>query len=632
VYPSITHKKRGVVHKTEAKQCLMKVTSTDKPTLEYEWEDAGKNELGHKHEIFRIKMRKLPANRHLQICYNSDNTVSELKAPIGLDEKLLTTYRFKYTVNDSYKKIKTEVYDAGNQKTVYDYPDNNRLRAITRYRGNSSYELYLKERFRWGKAETSNCGWLIANWIEECHGWIQKCTTYDYDNKGNVVKETLFGNLTGNNEIPVIIDHQTELPIINGCENVSTFRTYSQCGLNLLLSETLGEKTFEFTYYPKTNLIKEKYTLIKGEIKQREFYSYDDDKVLIKKIVDDGSNRGSEDLTGITERKMTLITPSKSPVVGFPEIVEEYFIQDGRNLLLSKKVNTFNIDGKVTSEQVYDANGCFAYQNLWDYDAHGNLIRKVDAFGQETSYQYDANDNLIKLQGPDTSYYQTYDYDFSNRLIAEKLHTLNGTTYAKRFGYDLLGNKIWESDIYDNRTHFVYDELNRPIKVTYPDGTSTYTEYDVLNNPTRYVDENGHITTKRYTIRNQVAEIGFPDGSRENYLYNILGYLVEKIERNGTRVCYSNDGFGRVLKEERFSANGILLNTKSNTYNSTNILSETDASGITTFYHYDGASRLIRKVKGDIESHYEYDSLGRLFKTIEGSRVTMDRKFKPWIE
>jgi YD repeat-containing protein len=60
----------------------------------------------------------------------------------------------------------------------------------------------------------------------------------------------------------------------------------------------------------------------------------------------------------------------------------------------------------------------------WEYDAHGNLTKEVNALGEAIIKSYDDNDHLVFQQGPRFNYHLRYVYDYSNRLIREEeIHT-----------------------------------------------------------------------------------------------------------------------------------------------------------------------------------------------------------------
>lgn len=639
-YPGLKHKytvhQKEKTKKTFEKQCVEQVISSNKPTVKYVWEEAGKDENGFKHEQFRISKKILPEERTVYVNYNDDNTVKRLFAPAGVDNRLLLVNRFEYTKSPSGNPIKTKVYDALNHKTHYLYPEDGRLQSILRYSGRSNYHyslygcinnhpnisnyaLYSKEQFTWGLKGTVHCGFLRAHRIEDKNGRVNKAILYDYDPRGNVIKETLFGNLTGHCTVPIKIDEYSDLPTENGVDKYTIYRTFSDCRRNLILSETDGKKKVEWRYLPNTNLVKEKFVIVDEKIILREYYDYNDDRILERKMVDDGSTRDRNNLTGVTERRVTAIVPTQTPIVGLPGLIEEryYDLTTHEEYLLTRKINTYNNLGRIIREEKYDAHGDFVGASTWDYDAHGNVICTRNILGQTTRFRYDANDNLIYKKGPDGSFHQKFEYDFMNRLIAEKIHVSGGEIYTRRYGYNLIGNQAWESDLRGNETCFTYDEMSRlKSKTTQCGSSETYT-YNVLNQLKSMTHPNGSETRKKLTVRGQDALIRYPDGSTEKFRYDLFGRLIEKRQRNLTKVRYRYDALDREIECKVYAPSGELLTRTKKNYNAFHLISETDPNGNTTYYRYDGAGRLISTKKGDRETRYGYDALGRRNATYE---------------
>ena len=79
-----------------------------------------------------------------------------------------------------------------------------------------------------------------------------------------------------------------------------------------------------YTYNPGTNLLAKKIIYDKDFIKKRTFHSYNDDKVCIKIIEDDGSEEEESKIYSVTyERHIKEIRPKeKLPGVGLPEIIQ----------------------------------------------------------------------------------------------------------------------------------------------------------------------------------------------------------------------------------------------------------------------------------------------------------------------
>lgn len=600
----------------------------------------------------RVVRRERPKNRFLEISYYRSGKndvggetvkvskdedliwrkVKMLSAPVGSDASSIPIFRFFYekTKNDQNEKMyRTRVYDALNHKTVYEHSKDERLTAIHKYSGTEKHTPYCTERLFWGKKETPNCGNLVARSIEDASGKVHFCRVLEYDLSGNVTQTHLYGNLSGHHDIPIVLD-EDGFPIQTGHqeapESYVKHYTYSNDGLNLVLSEMDDKKKMTYTYLPNTHLLTGKLTWSEGMIQIREFYDYDENGVMILKTVDDGGTPDPQNLTGVTERRLQRIRPTSGNLVGLPEVVEESFInmETSREVPLKKTVHTYTKEGWLQSQTVYDSCGQQRYTQHWKYNKQGNIIRKEDPLGQVTEYRYDENNNRIYERGPRVDYHRELTYDYANRLISEEDIRTDGTRLVTRHHYDYVGNRTQTIDHYGNATTFDYDAFGRIIKTVSPavcdeKGSSitptTTTKYNVMSHPTVQTDPLGHETRVCYTIRGKPSRISHPDGSEESYHYNLDGTLHRHTAKNGSITTYTYDYLNRIIKTEVHSANGELFTSSSATYSAFHLLSETDGEGNVTHYSYDGAGRLLSLSKGPKKTTYVYDTLGRRIQT-----------------
>jgi YD repeat-containing protein len=206
--------------------------------------------------------------------------------------------------------------------------------------------------------------------------------SYRYDAYGNPIEETFSGNLTG-----------------EGVEESSTImRTFSQDGRNLLLREEHPNgKILSFCYLENTNLLTAKLTLDRPQILQREFWEYDENHNLIKKIVDDGLTPEKENLTGVNYRRFTKYRLKQDlPFLHLPKTIDEGYLEAGKEKLLTRTHLTYDTYGNVSQEDVHDAEGICAYTIKKSYSESGNLLSESNALGQIASYEYDARGHQIR--------------------------------------------------------------------------------------------------------------------------------------------------------------------------------------------------------------------------------------------
>lgn len=561
------------------------------------------------------------------------NRVKLLRAPVGTDGTPIITHRFFYvakTKKDSPNEFlngSTDVLDAYNHKTSYHYCANHRLSRFEKYTGNELYNLYSSENYVW----KSN-GNILCKRLENGSGDVLTAQVFEYDGVGNVLCQRDYGNISGNS--PAIVLGKKGLPEPNGAECYAKYSTYSNDAWHLLLSQ--GEdngKGYLYAYKSNTDLVTSKLTVDHGAIRIREFFEYDHNAVLIKKIKDDGSCVNKDDLSNVTERHITYIYPRKEAPIGLPEWIKEVYLDlaTGQEKLLKKIHREFSKEGYLLSEEYYDADKVHQYTLYWEYNSHGKVILEKNALGEVIEKAYDENDNLVYEHGPNPNFRKAYVYDFSNQLICYKEIYPDGTYQITHHKYDLVGNRISTIDPSGNETQFRYDEFGRVVQTFYPPiptengelvRTSTVNVYDVQNNIIVFSDQRGESTHKRYNAHGNPVAISYPDGTHEAYEYNLDGTLRKWTSPNGSYTIYTNDCFGRVLREETYSPQNELLSRISSTYSSFHLTSTTDAAGHITTYQYDCAGRKISIVKGDRKTMMVYDSFGRLIRTTEWSNHT----------
>jgi RHS repeat-associated protein len=558
--------------------------------------------------------------------------VKKLQAPVGTDQTPITTHRFVYHCKlkkhkkDGRKELQegtTDVYDAYDHLTRYAYDDSHRLSSITRYQGGSDEAPYTKESFLWGKNDSPQEGNLLGKIFKDGQGHVHHARYFTYDAYGNVLTSSLCGRLTGLSAPDIVLD-ASKHPISNGYECESKSYTYSEDGLNLVLSETDSNgKTIFYDYINGTDHLRAKYVAYEGQIQLREFYFYDDHFVLIRKITDDGKSPAVDDLTGVTERHLTDIQPRKSTPFGLPENMQESCLDltTGQQKLIRGTHFDYSPQGRLLKQDIFDANGQLAYTLTWEYDDHGNVISETNALGQTTIKKYDANDNLIFEQGPSADFYIQNSYDFANRLIRQEEIHADGKHFVTTHRYDYLGQCIATINPYSHETRQDFDDFGRVVAIHYPavlneEGQWVYPTvskiYDIAGYPICVTDAKGRQTKIEYNIRGQLIQIIHPDHTTEQLIYRLDGQLVEKREKNGLRIVYLRDPLGRITEESCYAPDGQLLKKTQHVYNALHLLQSIDSEGGITEYSYDAAGRLEWTRQGEQVKQNIYDSLGRL--------------------
>ncbi|MBT4444508.1 MAG: RHS repeat-associated core domain-containing protein [Waddliaceae bacterium] len=621
--------------------------------IDIEYYSGGDNDVGSRHNIVNIK-----PYHHDDSCLNRTRLLRE---PVGNDAEPIITATFIYELDEithgkaweknRYREVcggKTIVYDALDNATIYNY--NKRIisvEGLLSENDSGQRETYRIKKFYWANNDSKDSTNLIATTLSDKNGkgkgndGVAWSRAFKYDKKGNVLEEVLYGNITGDAPETFTVHKKTGVPISN-IECYATRYTYSKDGLNLITSKITDNGTItKYRYKTGTNLLEaELVGTVDDPIQLRTFYSYDKNACMTQKIVDDGiTEYDSEKPFFKTQRLVTKIKPydavdskgKAKPSFGFPEVVEEYYCDITTNelILISRVINSYDDNGLLSGSDVYDAEGQFAFRTTKEYDREGRLTSETDALGRINKIEYDLNDNVIEAHDFKPNSHVITDYDFANRPVLSKIMTTDMTSSrSTKNRYDYLGNIIAHTDLYGNETNYEYDEFSRLISTTSPEVLNENSdtirsikrqEYDILDNVTIMINENGDKTETTYNISNKPISIRYPDGTTEEFRYNLDGTLRSKKETNDTTIIFTYDFLGRSIHEERLDNNGTIIYSTEKTYNAFNMVSSTDAEGYRTDYEYDGAGRLIATTQEDTMMHQEvvYDALGSLESTKE---------------
>lgn len=232
----------------------------------------------------------------------------------------------------------------------------------------------------------------------------------------------------------------------------------------------------------------------------------------------------------------------------------------------------------------------------YTFDASGNLLKRTDASGQSVVYTYDVLNRMLTVQQEgkaDTLISYHYDQAFGTFANATNLKArLAGMSYPGgelAFGYDKRGNVTGTRRMLLG-TPFVftntYDNAERLVKRTYPDGRSLSFRYD-----------------------------------RSNRLLGIDGLIKE--------TTYGTHGF----TDSWTLANGVKTNIELDGRLQLKRLVVADGRIIDNQYSYDDNGNILtlsKKVGGvSSEQTFVYDSLYRLKQARLGAQETLRYSYQP---
>jgi len=645
----INEKVKVLTHTNKQLECIYDVEESDKDypcfVLKNTYSHYGHTSIQYQaHSVFFLNEYRAPQNRAMIFKYHLDNKrsknykkVSEILM-LKNNNHAFTTHSFTY--DDNVTTVKDGL---GNDIKYHYNPDHLRIDKIERYQNvNGSQHLKNIEKFIWGGDEQA--GFLVGKVIydENSHPIKGERYNYDRENKGNIIRKTIFGNISNTSPVSIQLARDS-LPAHNGVDTNIEEYTHTQNGSIQSETKQNGLKT-EYTYLITqidgenyhTDLVAAKFIRYEGLIKQRIFYEYDEHNVLIKEIEDDGSSASKEDLTNVSRRLIKKYKPRDLEPFGLTEIYEELYLDlDTKDeKLIKKEVYDYTLDCNMTKKDVYGSDGKLKYTLSYQYDHKDNLTYESDPIGREAHYQYDESNN--KTYEKDFSGKETFfHYDNCNRLT-KKITKDTQKDYVEEFDYDAKHNKIYEKNIYGNITHYEYDCTGNKTKEIFPQVEDTFGaiknpeisyHYDALGRQIEKKDAEGNTTKTSYNLFNKPTLVEHPDKTREEYFYNLDGTLDTYINQLGTKTKYEYDYLQRAVSKIISSSNDEFLQDEYFVYSAFDLISKKDSNGNITKFTYDGAGR---KIKEDFFSNKNkllsveelfYDELGFVEKKIEGDEL-----------
>ena len=261
----------------------------------------------------------------------------------------------------------------------------------------------------------------------------------------------------------------------------------------------------------------------------------------------------------------------------------------------STVVNDTVVNGLLETKTVSALN----HENKVHSDGAGRRIKSIDAEGKESTFEYDANSNLVSFRDANGV---GQDCAFDNLNRDTSCTDTNGGAVTK--AYDLNNNLVSQTDAKGNNTVCTFDERNRRVDCTDRiAGLTSYT-YDANSNVKTITDALGKVTSYDYNLRNQQIKVTYADhiaGSNPGdstygiteCSFDALGRRDVCTDQNGDTVTSIYDLAGRLSSREYHLAGATLDSTDT--------------------FTYDEASRILTASKGRYNNtvSFTYDAIGR---------------------
>lgn len=267
----------------------------------------------------------------------------------------------------------------------------------------------------------------------------------------------------------------------------------------------------------------------------------------VGRVLDDGTTQ----LTRYEQNQAGKITKVTDPLLR-----ETVFVYGTNNVADREPINGSSID----LLEVRQKNGTgYDVLGATSYNANHLPLTITDAARQTTTYTYNTNGDLGTVVTPPrgglspSERTTTFQYYGDNAPLGPgRLQRVTGPIAGATtdFAYDIHGRlrMVTESDGYALTTD--YDTLDRPTRITFPDGTYEERVYDRLD-LARSRDRLGRWTNFFYDALRRLVLTRDPLGQTVNQQWCNCGALEKLIDANGNATRWERDAQNRITKEIR---------------------------------------------------------------------------------
>jgi len=509
---------------------------------------------------------------------------------------------------------RTAVIDANGHRTEFEYDAAGRQTAVIFADGTRTISQYDALGRR--AAETDQTG---------------RTTSFEYDPLGNLIAVVdALGQRTeyGYNE-------QSSRVVQRDALGRETKWSYDRVGRVLSRTLPLGQ-TETFAYNEVGNRIRRTdfngaLSTFNYDVNNRQIRAdYADGESVITTYTATGQVDTQTDSRGVTnfdydkrDRRTRITNPTGAAI--------EYTYDKAGNrtgLITENQAVAYGFDALNRLSTVDNGQGITTYH----YDPVGNRQAIDHANGTRTDYTYDNLNRLLEVTHRDplgTPFSQQtytlapaghrlrmaefngrtvdYTYDDLNRLTQEAVTDPARGNRTTSWTHDAVGNRLSQTEN-GLVTSYVYDENDRLLEETGPDGSITYA-YDANGNTTEKRIDGVLDTAYQYNSRDRLVRAETPTATLD-YTYDPTGIRQSRTE-NGARTHFlidPNRDYAQVI-EERDAAG----NTSVSYLHGDDLLTQT-RSGIAYTYHADGLGsvRALSDSSGTPTDTYLYTTYGEL--------------------
>lgn len=320
---------------------------------------------------------------------------------------------------------------------------------------------------------------------------------------------------------------------------------------------------------------------------------------------------------------VTRITNSRG---GLPQAIVDanrvstVLTYDQRLRLTSRTITT--AQGPLATRFGYDAVGNLLTRQSPDgsavsntYDAARRLREITDVFGERVRMTLDLAGNPGLVEALDANAVSQRTQRAAFDALGRRLSSTRGEGQNLSFTYDANGNVLTMTDPLGRLTRQTFDSLNRLTRITDAAGGITAITYDAEDRPLTLTDPNGAVTTYTYNGFGDLIQRVSPDTGTTIYRYDASANLSQMLDGRGVVANYTYDALNRItgISYPANSAENVRFTYDEEGYGFSvgRLTTVVDAAG-TLHRTYDERGNVLTETRAGTKTSFAYDAAGRI--------------------
>ncbi|GAA0319286.1 RHS repeat-associated core domain-containing protein [Psychrobacter aestuarii] len=412
--------------------------------------------------------------------------------------------------------------------------------------------------------------------------YILRTTTYTHDDKGNILSKTITDPLTNKSRTwTYTYDQYSQrtsetdpqgltqtwvydtnngnlLKYTDGQELVTTYGDHTSDGKPQTITEASGQlKTL--TYDDAGRILSQTITIAQPELPDlsesqsswttltnsvKEFFNA---SVVPEPVKYDITQQPSQTATTTYEydnvgQLISVVLPDGETIT---YQYDDAHRMTGMTDSLGNRISyTLNGAGDIIETKRYDPQGILSQSGQQSFDVLGRLNKELGNNGQQTTFSYDKQDNLIQTQDA-LSRIDRQSYDRLGRVIQD----IDAESNEVKYEYNGLSQLIAVTDSRGNTTRYTVNAFGETTQIQSPDTGITTFEFNDVGQLMRQVDAAGRVKAYQYDVKGRVSNITDSQGKViATYNYDDVGHLIAVADPNNS-TSYTYDSAGRIIEK-----------------------------------------------------------------------------------